>query len=130
MGTPTGSSGRVAVDAMGGDLGPSEVVAALQLALDDAQLTSDLTVVGQPGLLEPLLQKQGLASHSRLRLLPASEVVTMEDKPVQALRRKKDSSMARALELLKSGEAGAMVSCGNTGALMAGGTIRLRTLEG
>lgn len=130
MGTPTGSVGRVAVDAMGGDLGPAEVVSAIQLALDDARLASDLTVVGQAPLLEPLLQKHGLASHPRVRLLPATEVVTMEDKPVQALRRKKDSSMARALELLKTGEAGAMVSCGNTGALMAGGTIRLRTLEG
>lgn len=118
------------MDAMGGDLGPAEIVAAAHLALDDARLSSDLILVGQPALLEPLLQQHGLASHPRIRLQPASEVVTMEDKPVQALRRKKDSSMARAFELLKNGEAAAMVSCGNTGALMAGGTIRLRTLDG
>lgn len=130
MGTPHGSVGRIAVDAMGGDLGPAEVVAAAQLALADPALANDLTLVGQPALLEPLLQKHGLASHPRVRLLPASEVITMEDKPVQALRRKKDSSMARAIEQIKNGEAGAVVSCGNTGALMAGGTIRLRTLDG
>ena len=118
------------MDAMGGDLGPAEIVAAARLALDDSRLASDLILVGQPALLEPLLAKQGLASHPRVRLHAASEVVTMEDKPVQALRRKKDSSMARAIELIKTGEAGAVVSCGNTGALMAGGTIRLRTLEG
>lgn len=115
---------------MGGDLGPSEMVSAVCLALNDATLTSDLTLVGQPALLEPLLKQNGLASNSRVQLHAASEVVTMDDKPVQALRRKKDSSMARSFELLKSGEAGAMVSCGNTGALMAGGTIRLRTIEG
>lgn len=130
MGTPNGTVGHVVVDAMGGDLGPAEMVAAARLALDDTRLASDLTLVGQPALLEPLLKQHGLASHPRVRMHAASEVVTMEDKPVQALRRKKDSSMARAFELLKSGEAGAMVSCGNTGALMAGGAIRLRTIEG
>ena len=130
MGAPTGSKGRIALDAMGGDLGPAEVVAAVQLALRDERLANDLTLVGQPALLEPLLQQHGLASHPRVSFLPASEVITMEDKPIQALRRKKDSSMARAIELIKTGEAGAVVSCGNTGALMAGGTLRLRTLEG
>jgi glycerol-3-phosphate acyltransferase PlsX len=130
MGTPTGPVGHVAVDAMGGDLGPSEIVAAARLALDDFSLVSDLILVGQPAVLEPLLQQHGLASHARVKVHAASEVVTMEDKPVQALRRKKDSSMARAFELLKTGDASAMVSCGNTGALMAGGTIRLRTIEG
>jgi phosphate acyltransferase len=57
-------------------------------------------------------------------------VITMEDKPLHALKRKKDSSMVRAIELVKSGEAGVVVSCGNTGALMAGGTLRLRPMEG
>lgn len=130
MGAPTGSLGRIALDAMGGDLGPSEVVAAAQLALSDSRLGCDLTLVGHPAILEPLLQQQGLSSHPRLSLHPASEVITMEDKPIQALRRKKDSSMARAIELIKTGDVGAVVSCGNTGALMAGGTLRLRTLDG
>jgi glycerol-3-phosphate acyltransferase PlsX len=130
MGTPTGSAGRIAIDAMGGDLGPAEVVVAAQLALADSRLSCDLTLVGQPALIEPLLQQHGLASHARLRLHPASEVITMEDKPLKALRAKKDASMVRAIELIKAGEAGAVVSCGNTGALMAGGTLRLRTLDG
>ncbi len=130
MGTPTGSLGRIALDAMGGDLGPSEVVSAAKIALSDSRLGSNLTLVGQPEILEPLLKQQGLSSHPRLNLHAASEVITMEDKPIQALRRKKDSSMARAIELIKTGEAGAVVSCGNTGALMAGGTLRLRTLDG
>lgn len=130
MGTPTGPIGHIAIDAMGGDLGPAEVAAAARLALNDPLLQSDLILVGQSGVLEPLLKEHGLHNHPRVRLLAASEVVTMDDKPLQAFRRKKDSSMGRAIELIKSGEAGAVVSCGNTGALMAGGAIRLRTLEG
>lgn len=130
MGTPTGPAGRIAIDAMGGDLGPAEVVAAAQLALADSRLANDLTLVGQPAVLEPLLAKQWLAPHPRVRLHAASEVITMEDKPLKALRSKKDASMVRAIELIKSGEAGAVVSCGNTGALMAGGTLCLRTLDG
>jgi len=130
MGTPNGPSGRIAIDAMGGDLGPPEVVAATRLALDDSNLTNDLTLVGNLDLLRPLLTTHGLANHPRLHLHPASEVITMEDKPLKALRSKKDSSMVRALELIKTGEAAALVSSGNTGALMAGGTLRLRTLDG
>ncbi|MEY4488063.1 MAG: hypothetical protein RIQ79_571 [Verrucomicrobiota bacterium] len=130
MGTPTGPIGHIAVDAMGGDLGPVEVVAAAGLALNDSALLSDLILVGQPDLLIPLLKEHGLSDNPRLRIHAASEVVTMEDKPLQAFRRKKDSSMGRAIELIKAGEAGAVVSCGNTGALMAGGAIRLRTLDG
>lgn len=130
MGTPTGPIGHIAIDAMGGDLGPAEVAAAARLALDDPLLQSDLILVGQPDVLGPLLIEHGIASHPRVKILAASEVVTMDDKPLQAFRRKKDSSMGRAIELIKTGEAGAVVSCGNTGALMAGGAIRLRTLEG
>ena len=54
----------------------------------------------------------------------------MEDKPLQAMKHKKDSSMAVAIELVKEGRAAVVVSCGNTGTLMASGTIRLRTMEG
>ena len=130
MGTPTAPAGRIAIDAMGGDLGPAEVVAAAQLALADSRLANDLTLVGQPAILEPLLNQHGLASHPRVRIHATSEVITMEDKPLKALRTKKDSSMVRAIELIKTGEAGAVVSCGNTGALMVGGTLRLRTING
>ncbi len=126
----TGDTGRIAVDAMGGDLGPSEVVAAVKLAFDEFPQLNPVTLVGDEALLHPLLSDAGLASDSRVAVLHASEVITMEDKPLKALRSKKDSSMVRAIELVKSGGASAVVSCGNTGALMAGGTLRLRTLDG
>lgn len=129
MVTPSGSAGRIAVDAMGGDLGPVEVVAAVKLALNHAAL-NPITLVGDETVLGPLMQQAGLPRGSRLDVLHASEVITMEDKPLNALKRKKDSSMVRAIELVKAGQAGVVVSCGNTGALMAGGTLKLRTMEG
>ena len=130
MVTPSGLSGRIAVDAMGGDLGPSEVVAAVKLALAEFADLNPVTLVGDEAVLKPLLEQQGLRDHPSLGLLHAPEVVTMDDKPMLALKRKKGASMFQAIELVKSGEASAVVSCGNTGALMAGGTIKLRTLEG
>ena len=130
MGTPSGDSRRIAVDAMGGDLGPAEVVAAVRLALDEFPGLNPITLVGDQAQLEPLVAQAGLAGHATVRILHASEVVSMEDKPLAALRRKKDSSMLRAVELVKSGEASAAVSCGNTGCLVAAGIVRLRTLAG
>ena len=129
MGTHSGAAGRIAVDAMGGDLGPAEVVAAVKLALHGEAL-NPITIVGDEAVLKPLLAHAGLQLGSRLQLFHASEVITMEDKPLNALKKKKDSSMVRAIELVKNGDAAVVVSCGNTGALMAGGTLRLRPMEG
>lgn len=114
---------------MGGDLGPAEVVAAVQLALADRD-HDPITLVGDQAQLEPLLAATGLKGHPKISIVHASEVITMEDKPLQALKRKKDSSMIRAIELVKSGEASVTISCGNTGALMAGSTLRLRMMNG
>jgi glycerol-3-phosphate acyltransferase PlsX len=115
---------------MGGDLGPAEVVAAVKLAQSqDAQL-DPITLVGDRAVLEPLVAQAGLLLGPKLDIFHASEVVTMDDKPLMALKKKKDSSMVRAIELVKNGDAGILVSCGNTGALMAGGTLRLRMMEG
>lgn len=129
MVTHSGATGRIAVDAMGGDLGPGEIVAAVKLALHSPTL-NPITLVGDQAVLDPLLQEAGLHRNARLAVHHASEVITMDDKPLNALKRKKDSSMVRAIELVKNGEAGVVVSCGNTGALMAGGTLKLRMMEG
>jgi glycerol-3-phosphate acyltransferase PlsX len=125
----SGASSRIAVDAMGGDLGPAEVVAAVKLALNHSTL-NPITLVGDETILGPLVHQAGFGRSSRLSILHASEVITMDDKPLNALKRKKDSSMVRAIELVKNHEAGVVVSCGNTGALMAAGTLRLRPMEG
>lgn len=125
-----GGSGRIALDAMGGDLGPGEVVEAVKLAFEEFSELNPVTLVGSREVLLPLIAKAGLEGHPALDLFHASEVITMDDKPMQALRRKRDASMVRAIERVKEGDARVVVSCGNTGALMAGGTLRLRTMEG
>jgi len=114
---------------MGGDLGPAEIVAGVKLALNHPGL-NPITLVGDEAVLGRLLAEAGLQRSDRLAVHHASEVITMEDKPLTALKRKKDSSMIRAIELVKAGEAKVVVSCGNTGALMAGGTLKLRMMEG
>lgn len=115
---------------MGGDLGPAEVVAAVQIALSEDADLAPIVLVGQQEVLTPLIAQAGLANSPRLSISHASEVITMDDKPLKALKTKKDASMVRAIELVKSGEARVAVSSGNTGALMAGGTLRLRTMNG
>ncbi len=130
MVTSSGETGRIAIDAMGGDLGPSEVVEAVKLALAQIEGLNPITLVGDEAVLKPLLERAGLSANSQIDVLHASEVVTMDDKPLQALKRKKDSSMVKAIDLVKEKQASVVVSCGNTGALMAGGTLRLRTMEG
>jgi len=126
----SGITGRIAVDAMGGDLGAAEVVAAVKLALHQYPQLNPLILVGDEAVLNPLVKEAGLRPGPAMSILHASEVITMDDKPMVALKKKRDSSMVRSIELVKSGEAAAVVSCGNTGALMAGGTLRLRTMEG
>ena len=126
--TPT--PGKIAVDAMGGDLGPVEVVEAAKLALAEFPGLSPLILIGDTAVLEPLMVKAGLSGHPSVELSHASEVITMDDKPLLAIRRKKDSSMMRAVELVKSGEAVAAVSCGNTDSLVAASILKLRMLEG
>ena len=111
-------------------MGPSAVVAAVKLALAQSPALNPITLVGDEAILRPLILHYGLHRSDRLTTLHASEVVTMDDKPLVALKKKKDSSMVRAIELVKAGEANVVVSCGNTGALMACGTLRLRTMEG
>ena len=115
---------------MGGDLGPPEVVAAVASVLaSDADL-APLALVGDRAVLEPLLREAGLAGHPRVEIEHASEVILMEDKPLRAIARKKDSSMVRGFNLLKEGRARVLVSSGNTGALMAGGKLIVGSMAG
>jgi glycerol-3-phosphate acyltransferase PlsX len=119
----------VAVDAMGGDHGPSVTLPAAIKFLD---ATPDAQVI-LVGLIEPLtaaLAKIRSPARSRVVIEPATEVVEMHEPPADALRRKKDSSMRVAINLVKDGRAQACVSAGNTGALMAISRFVLKTLPG
>ncbi|HEY0945378.1 MAG TPA: phosphate acyltransferase PlsX [Opitutaceae bacterium] len=125
-----GASGRIAVDAMGGDLGPAEVVAALKLALSAFPDLSPITLIGDEAQLKPLLASAGLAGHAKVALFHASEVISMGDEVMTAIKRKRDASMLRAIEQVKDGKANAVVSCGNTKILVSAGTLKLRMLDG
>lgn len=119
---------RIAVDAMGGDEGPAVCVpAALQFARKHTDLR--LLLVGQPGVIDPLVRQSG-GLPGNVDVQPASQVVAMDEPPAEALRRKKDSSMRVAIDLVRDGRADACVSAGNTGALMGTGRFVLKTLPG
>ena len=114
---------------MGGDHGPATVVPAALATLERDDSVS-LTLVGLPDVIERAKREAGDRYGSRLSFKPATEVVSMDEPPADALRRKKDSSLRVAIELVKSGEADACVSSGNTGALMATARYVLKTLPG
>lgn len=118
----------ISVDAMGGDEGPAAVVAGCSLS---ARINHDISFVlhGDSAQLAPLVAKRR-ELQGRCEVRHAADVVTMDDKPSQVVRSGKDTSMWSAIESVRSGEASAAVSCGNTGALMALSMIRLRKLPG
>lgn len=119
----------IALDAMGGDHGPEVVVpAGLQVLKKFPDL--QLIFVGREEVVTPLLQASGASLAERWRVYPASEEVAMDELPATALRFKKDSSMRVAINLVKTGEAQACVSAGNTGALMATSRFVLKTVSG
>ena len=119
---------RIAVDVMGADHGSQVILTGVKMALEAYPHIHELIVVGNETEIQTGLSKIALRD-SRLRVHHASEVLTMEDKPIEGLRRKKDCSILRTMELVKEGKADAAISPGNTGGLMAAATIRLRTLE-
>lgn len=120
---------RIAVDAMGGDIGPSVTIPA-SLAFLDGHPDAAVIVVGQPELLAAHPQFAVLQANPRCQIVAASEVVTMDDPIEIALRRKKNSSMRLAINQVKEGAAQAAVSAGNTGALMAIARYVLKTMDG
>ena len=127
---------QIAIDAMGGDHGlPVTVPAAL--AFVQSHPDAEVLLAGLPEAIETQLAESartaenlGADWRSRLRIIPASEVVAMDEAPAQALRGKRNSSMRVAVDLVKKGEAHACVSAGNTGALMAISRFVLKMLEG
>jgi len=114
---------------MGGDHGPHVTVPAA-LAFQSRLPDVDLVLVGIADAIEAELRRLGAGAGPRLRVHAAREVVGMDESPVQALRFKKDSSMRVAINLVKTGEAHACVSAGNTGALMAISRFVLKTIRG
>lgn len=119
---------RVAVDAMGGDHAPMEIVKG---AVEALKIRQDLKVilVGQEEAVKEELQKYSY-DESRLEVVNASEVIEMAEPPVQAIRSKKDSSIVVAMKLVKNGEADAFVGAGSTGAVLVGGQLIVGRIKG
>ncbi|MDR5616158.1 phosphate acyltransferase PlsX [Arsenophonus sp.] len=119
----------LALDAMCGDNGPRIIVpAALQALVSNPQLR--LLLVGIPEILNPLLADQRAELRERLQIIPAEYAIANDIKPLQAIRQSKGSSMRIALELVKSGQAQACISAGNTGVLMGLAKLILKTING
>ncbi len=119
----------IALDAMGGDHGPRVTVGAAKLALEQIP-DIRLVLVGDRAQLEKAIARRQLGDDSRISIHHASEVVGMDELPAVALKKKKDSSMRVAIDLVKAGEVQACVSAGNTGALMATSKFVLKTIRG
>ena len=107
---------RVAVDAMGGDRGPAAVVEGALAAREDG--------------IEPVIFGSAELDTGGLELVPTTQVVAMDEKPADAFRTKADSSLVRAVKAVADGEADAVVSAGNTGAMLAAGLVHLRRVPG
>jgi glycerol-3-phosphate acyltransferase PlsX len=120
---------RIAVDAMGGDYAPREVVrGAVDAAVRLAGLQRVFLVGDTRAIEAELAACRRVPDNVEIR--HASEVIAMNELPALAVRRKKDSSIGRAVDMVKHGEADAVVSAGNTGAAVVASTLKLRTLEG
>jgi phosphate acyltransferase len=117
----------IALDAMGGDRAPVEPVRGAVLA--SREFGIDIALVGDAAALYVELERQG-GTELAIQIVNASEVIAMHEQPVQAVRQKKDASINVAMQLVKKGEASGVVSAGNTGAVMASGTLNLGRIPG
>ncbi len=120
---------RIAIDAMGGDYAPAKVVAGAVQAAAELDAIERLILVGDETAVREELKRHASVS-PKIVVHHTTEVVGMDEAPAQAIRRKKDSSIGRAVDLVKDGSADAVVSAGNTGAVVVAASLKLRTLEG
>ena len=119
---------RIAVDAMGGDFAPEEIVAgAIQAA---AELDVDVLLVGDEAQIDPLVKKHGGKDSEHVRVVHAEDVITMKEEPLVGIRRKPKASINVAMNLVKQKEADAVVSAGHSGAAMASALLRLGRIKG
>ncbi len=112
----------LALDAMGGDNAPGEIIAGAQMAVDE--LAVNVILVGQPERIASFPEAEGIDVH------PASEIIAMDADGARAVRSMKDSSLVRAAELVRDGRASAMISAGNTGATVASALLRMGRIKG
>lgn len=120
------TTARIAIDAMGGDHAPDEIVAGAIRA--QAELGVEVLLVGDPQAIESSLKQH--TSSSQMEIVPAEDVVAMHEEPLVSLKRKPKASINVAMDLVKQKRADAVVSAGHSGAAMAAGLLRLGRLRG
>ncbi len=119
---------KIIIDAMGGDNAPQAIV---QGAIDaQREFGVDIVLTGKEAEIQDCLSSFGVTNDPHISIVNADEIIDMHDDPATAVRRKKNSSMAVALELLRAGKGDAAVSAGSTGALLTGATLLVRRIKG
>lgn len=119
----------LAVDAMGGDNAPLEICrGAVQACTEHADLS--IVLVGRRDALDPILEREEFAPKGRIHVVHAEESIAMDEHPALAIRKKRNSSLRIAMEMVRSGEAKGLVSAGNTGAIVAGGVLVVGRIHG
>lgn len=121
---------KLALDAMGGDNAPQVNIDGAVQVLSKLESLTKLYLVGDEDTLKKSCDAAGIGSDSRVEIVHAPEVVGMDESGLAAVRQKKNSSMSISVDMVKKGEADAVISAGNTGAAVAASTIKLRLLEG
>lgn len=119
---------KIIIDAMGGDNAPQAIVGGAVAA--QKEFGVDLVLVGREAEVNACLAQCGGADNPHITVVNAQEVIDMHDDPATAVRRKKDSSMSVALNMLRSGEGDAVISAGSTGALLTGATLTVKRIRG
>jgi glycerol-3-phosphate acyltransferase PlsX len=112
----------IALDAMGGDNAPGEICEGALRACEQFE-DLEMILTGDEEKIKPCLERASSETAGRIRVVHATEVVLMDEQPVTAIRKKRDSSMRVAMEMVRSGEAQGCLSAGNTGAIVAGGVL-------
>lgn len=122
---------RIAIDAMGGDYAPDEIIAGAIESIEKLDKGDVVILVGQAGVIEEKIGAKNLRKYGdMLQIVDAPEVIDMDESPIEALRKKRHSSISIMTKLAADGQADAVISAGNTGACVASCQMRMRNIEG
>lgn len=120
---------NIALDMMGGDYAPLEAVKGVQQYLQQPSSPAHLTLVGDKAAIDPLIKENNISAE-RITVVHADQVIDMHEHPTKALKEKQQSSIAIGFHLLASGKTDALISAGNTGAMLVGALFSIKALEG
>lgn len=118
---------RILIDGMGGDYSPGEIVKGACMAA--AEIEETVAILGPEATIKELVEAEGFTGNN-IEIIDATEVITNDESPAMAIRKKKDSTIVKGMNMIKAGEADAFISAGSTGALLSGGLLLLGRIKG